>query len=137
MNTVQTEDVGPRKRYRSTNTDVDVILDAARVIINKKDGSSHTEDRRFRELFGCSPLVVLEVWNLISSNLTIEGSPEVEHLLWALIFLKLYSKECTTSRLVGGVDEKTYQKWVWVFVSAIADLEVDVVSTCIPVVVIP
>jgi hypothetical protein len=134
MSTIQTEDVGSRKRYRPASTEIDVVLDAAKIIINKQDGSSEIEDRRFRELFGCSPLVVLELWKLLLSNLTIEGSPEVVHLLWALTFLKLYTKESTTSRLVGGIDEKTYRKWVWVFVSAIADLEVDVVSNGIVVV---
>ena len=66
---------------------------------------------------------------MIKSCVVFSGSPEIAHLLWALMFLKMYAKEATTSRLAGGVDEKTYRKWVWLFVSAIADLEGDVVST--------
>ena len=80
-------------------------------------------------MFNCSPIVVLELWNMIKSCVVFSGSPEIAHLLWALMFLKMYAKEATTSRLAGGVDEKTYRKWVWLFVSAIADLEGDVVST--------
>lgn len=99
------------------------------MIIKKDSGSSLTEDRRFREMFGCSANVVLQLWNMTISYVDIKGSPEIAHLLWALMFLKIYSKETITSRLVGGVDEKTYRKWVWIFVTAIADLEADVVRT--------
>ena len=84
MNILETLDTS-RKRARPTNTDIDVILNVARDIMNKQNGSSNTEDRRFREMFGCSPLVVLELWKLILLNVTIKGSPEVAHLLWALI----------------------------------------------------
>lgn len=116
-----------RKRLRRSCTDVHAIIEAARTIIKKDIGSNLTEDRRFREMFGCSAKVVLILWNMIDSNVDIKGSPEIAHLLWALMFLKIYSKESITSRLAGGVDEKTYRKWVWIFVGAIADLEADVV----------
>lgn len=83
-------------------------------------------------MFECSAKVVLQLWNMIISNADIQGSPKIAHLLWALMFLKIYSKETVTSRLAGGVDEKTYRKWVWIFVTAIADLEVDVVRKFLP-----
>jgi hypothetical protein len=134
---MQPEDFGSRKRLRPTMVDVDTILSVGRDIINKNSGSINTEERRFREMFGCSPQVVLELWTMLISKSIIESTSEVRHLLWALLFLKIYAKETTTSRLVGGVDEKTYRKWVWIFVCAIADLEGDIVSavltTFIPV----
>jgi hypothetical protein len=41
--------------------------------------------------------------------------------------------------MVGNVDEKTFRKWAWQFITAIADLEADVVSCqfdCVFVIVI-
>ena len=114
-----------RKRLRQSSTDEHAIVTAAQMILKKESTSKVTEDRHFREMFGCSAKVVLQIWNMINAD--IKGSPKIDHLLWSLMFLKLYSKETVTSRLAGGVDEKTYRKWVWIFVTAIADLEVDVV----------
>lgn len=50
-------------------------------------------------------------------------------MLWALMFLKTYAKESVLSGMAGSVDEKTFRKWVWLFVCAIASLESNVVST--------
>ena len=49
-------------------------------------------------------------------------------MLWGLMFLKIYASEGVLATLAGGVDEKTFRKWAWRFVDAIADLEDDVVS---------
>ena len=49
------------------------------------------------------------------------------HMMWALMFLKMYGKESAMSSM-AGVDKKTYRKWVWIFVFIIADLEALVVS---------
>ena len=48
-------------------------------------------------------------------------------MMWVLMFLKMYGKESAMSSM-AGVDEKTYRKWVWIFVFKIADLEALVVS---------
>jgi hypothetical protein len=57
-------------------------------------GSGNMVDRRFRQLFGCGLSVVISVWNLLLENDTIEGAT-VHHLLWALLFLEVYSDEAT------------------------------------------
>jgi len=49
-------------------------------------------------------------------------------MLWALMFLKTYAKETALSGMAGGADEKTFRKWIWSFVCAIAALDSDVVS---------
>ena len=51
------------------------------------------------------------------------------HLLWALMFLKLYAAECVLAS-IAAVNEKTYRKWAWAFVDALADLHTQVVSSC-------
>ena len=67
-----------------------------------------TEDCWFWELLGCGPGVALKVWNLI-----LEDFPEESmiHMMWVLMFLKMYGKENAMSSM-AGVDEKTFSKWV-------------------------
>ena len=43
-----------------------------------------------------------------------------EHLLWALMFLKLYTRQKTLCSLAGGVDPETFCKLTWDFVEAVA-----------------
>ena len=42
--------------------------------------------------------------------------------------MKIYGKERNLCSLAGGVDKKTFRKWAWLFVDAIASLESEVVS---------
>ena len=49
------------------------------------------------------------------------------HILWTLLFLKLYMSESVLSGLVG-VDEKSYRKWIWIFTPKIAQLKSKIVS---------
>ena len=44
------------------------------------------------------------------------------------MFMKIYGKEKNLFTLAGGVDKKTFRKWAWIFVNAIAELKADVVS---------
>ena len=75
--------------------------------------------------------VVESIWNRLDPFATIKpihkGVKPV-HLLWALLFMKVYAEESIHAGLVGGVDEKTFRKWVWIFVQEISYLEDEVVS---------
>ena len=51
---------------------------------------------------------------------------KVKHLLWALLFLKVYATD-TISAALAGCCECTFRKWVWPFVEAIGDVKNDVV----------
>lgn len=42
--------------------------------------------------------------------------------------MKLYNQEETNSINVGGVDEKSFRKWTWLFIEATSFLEYPVVS---------
>ena len=88
--------------------------------------SSVTKIRRFKAYFGTSPLVCSILWSMISSDLPSGAS--FLHLLWGLIFLKVYATESVLSRIVGGADEKTFRKWTWLIVKKIASLKSRVVS---------
>jgi len=47
------------------------------------------------------------------------------------MFLKVYATARVHCSLAGGVDEKTFWKWVWIFVHEIANLEAGMVSASI------
>ena len=52
----------------------------------------------------------------------------VEHYFWALMFMKVYGKMHVMCTLAGGCDPKTFRKWSWIFIEAIASCEYLVVS---------
>ena len=108
--------------------DLEYILKAGREIMCQSlSSATMTEDQQFCEVFGYGPLVALALWSLMLAESTVRNT-SVVNMLWALMFLKVYSKETTMSSMAGGIDEKTYQKWVWQLVFLIADLEPVVVS---------
>ena len=88
-----------------------------------------TEDRKFREFFGCGPGVACELWVHLDAHGYTPHKGTMEHFLWTLLFMKVYAKENTLAALVDGKpDPKTFQKWVWAFIPAIACIEPDLVS---------
>ena len=50
------------------------------------------EDRLFKEYFGVSVTIVLVIWNLLNEHDLILKKGEIKHLLWALVFLKVFLK---------------------------------------------
>jgi hypothetical protein len=106
----------------------------AREIFSKETGYSNKTakalDKEICEsLIGTSYAVCSELWNLINPSETEElESAHPKHLFWALLFLKCYCTEPILTRVVGGVDGKTFRKWTWGFVEAIAGLKPRVVS---------
>ena len=102
-----------------------------KIMDRKMEGSSSTFERRFRSFLGASPMVVESIWNRLDPFRTIEprhkGVKPV-HLLWVLLFMKVYAEESIHTGLVGGVDEKTFRKWIWIFIKDISYLEDEVVS---------
>lgn len=88
---------------------------------------------RFRSWFGTPPHVVAIVWAglALTGWLRSVSKPKPKHMLWALLFLKTYSTEPTLASRVGGVDEKTFRKWTWLYLEGIAGLASKAVSTFI------
>ena len=76
--------------------------------------------RRFRALFGVTPKTTAYIWNKMGAKIPATASPQ--HLLWAFLFLKVYSSE-NVHAIIAGVDEKTFRKWAWTFVNLIASLD--------------
>lgn len=89
-------------------------------------GTSHRHSRvveaiRFRALFGVNHQVCAALWEKIGQKL-LQGAC-LRHLLWSLLFLKVYATE-PVNRQLTGADEKTFRKWSWKFVQLVSDLEI-------------
>jgi hypothetical protein len=87
------------------------------------------QEKDFRSDFGTSWVNVARIWELLHFPVVRikERGKEPQHLLWALLYVKVYTNECITKKLLGR-DPKTVRKWVWIFLEAIANLSSDVVS---------
>lgn len=85
-------------------------------------------DPRFRAMFGTHPAMCVSLWHMLSPETTMPKGARPIHLLWALMMLKLYCSESVLSSIAGGVTEKTFRKWAWIFIDGIAKLESRVVS---------
>jgi hypothetical protein len=95
-------------------------------------GTTDREARHFREFFGTPVNAVEIVWDLLVRESLLPEKGRPKHLLWALHFMKAYPKQglacATVGASAGAVDAKTFRKWVWAFIRAIAELEEVVVS---------
>jgi hypothetical protein len=119
------------KRQRPVRPEVQDLLRLARVIWSRdpdKVRTTQTEDRDFRELFGCGVLVALSLWGLLLTTDLLPEDGTLEHLLWTLMFMKVYAKQKTMCSLCGGIDPQTLKKWTELFIEAISYLEPMVVS---------
>ena len=91
--------------------------------------NTQDKERRFRACFGAPSKVVADLWNRIkANNPDIPSGGKPKHLLWALVFLKVYSTEEIHCSIVGWPSAKTFSKWAWFFVDCIAELIDDVVQ---------
>ena len=126
---------GDRKRQRETRPSTEDVMYYARRIWRRDDPlkpmAASTEVRDFREFFGCLPGIFLALWNLLYTMNYLPENGTIEHLLWTLMFMKIYPKRKAMSVLCGGVDKDTWAKWVFIFLDAIACLEPYVVSALV------
>jgi len=96
-------------------------LAAAKIIHKSPALSRKINRRRFRANLGCSSHVCTYVWNRIVAKGILPQGFLPTHLLWTLVFLKLYCCETILASLCG-CDEKTLRKWVWKGVELIGEL---------------
>ena len=88
---------------------------------------NESDKKKFSAYFGATPLVCSYIWRgLYYRNYIPKGGYAI-HLLWALMFLKLYGHECTMAP-IAGVTEKTFRKYCWSFVKQISKLKPFIVS---------
>jgi hypothetical protein len=83
-------------------------------------------DRDFTSLFGISTNICSVVWTLCDFP---SGTKPI-YLLWAFLFLKVYGTEPVLLAIVGGPTRKTFRKWAWIVIEAVAGKTPSVVSCC-------
>lgn len=84
-------------------------------------------DRRFRSIFGCSPLVCSIIFQMIVQNDLAPDCFTATYLTMGLLFLKVYASE-TIHAGIASVSEKTFRECSLIAVTAISDLYFLVVS---------
>lgn len=80
------------------------------------------KEQIFRGFFGAPISIIVMLWNLIAPTIDKPGAME-KHILWALVFLKVYSTTEVYCRIVGWVHPDTFHKWSWYFIEKIASLK--------------
>lgn len=123
------------KRQRETEPQPEDFLMLGLDLQNKCGrpvGASASAKRNFREFFGASTVVVAVLWRMLHKYDLVPAGGKIVHILWTLHFFRAYPKEGPACAVAGGsggaIDPKTYRKYVWDFIYAIADAESIVVS---------
>lgn len=125
---------GPRRRVRLLVSSVE-FEDLSEDLVRSRAGTK-IHYRRFKRAFGYSPRQVSVLWRHLVErgcldDLNAKGSArnvKPIHLLWTLMFLRGYAIEESHSAR-AGVSEKTFRKWTWIYIEAIASLDSVFVST--------
>ena len=79
---------------------------------------------------GATPTMLGMLWYLLESTQSEwKRGASKERLLWGLLLLKAYESEKKNAAVVGGVDEATFAKWSWYFLSEISFLESFVIDS--------
>lgn len=101
-------------------------------IMNRKQGGSQSVFVvRYVSFFGVDVTVTVHAWKILQAD--VENDPDLKkvqtyHLLWGLMFLKLYGLETEMAALAGGVDEQTFRYWSHLVVEKISYTVPEVVS---------
>ena len=88
-----------------------------------------TTIRCYNAWFGADPIYVSIVWKMLVYIGWLDYGCQIipVHLLWALLFLKVYSTEEVNAGRVK-TDEKTFREQVWFILEGIAKLDTVLVS---------
>lgn len=100
--------------------------DVLRFPPNRKWDSRDKEDR-FKSLFGACPIVIAAAWELIKAS--VDDNIDQSHLLWGLVFLKVYApNEETHCSIVGWPTKKEFREKSWHIVKNLADQKSKVIK---------
>ena len=120
-----TDDTRPSKRLVLPRpelvTEFEVL--ACHLLRKKLNGSKDVRQRRIKATFGVPPIVIAKLWELLEDQGSVFKSVKKHHLLWALMYCKIYTTESTMTSTVGCADEKNFREWVWYFIEEVSNLE--------------
>lgn len=90
------------------------------------DSNPSQSHQKYVAHFGVDSLVTAKIWDMTKPSLPTKVKPK--HLLWALMFMKVYNSELVFASW-AGVTPKTYRKYCWMIIEAIAKQVRNVVSS--------
>ena len=91
---------------RTLRVEVSVFRCLALTMMRKEVHSEAIFERRFRAMFGANLQVVTDLWCILPH--VNDGEPR--HMLWALLFLRVYNTE-ELNALITSCSEKCFRKW--------------------------
>lgn len=77
-----------------------------------KNVTAANEVTRFRSMFGTSPEICSLLWDHVDPLSTMPNGVQDVHLLWGLMFLKLYAAESVHCALAGGWMRRLFENGV-------------------------
>ena len=101
---------------------LNAIIRESKHILRRYDRIDDTKIfvRRYKASLGVTPEITQVLWESLE-GIEMKEKPNIKHLLWALLFLKVYSLEEVLSSM-AETTEKTYRKWVWIIVNKLDEL---------------
>jgi hypothetical protein len=103
------------------------VVNEATFLLYGRSLLGRSEEREFRSLFGVSAFVASKIWRRCGTIGSLPPGAKPKHLLWVLLFLKVYATE-SVHRSIVHTSRKTWRKWVWLMVPVVADLAPHLVS---------
>ena len=100
------------------------LRQVAGTILNHQLSWSDESAKEFRANFGLSERSVLSLWNQLvdrNPNKLLPAKAKLKHLLWALLYLKVYATETVLSQM-AKTTRKTFRIWVAKILDAIFGL---------------
>jgi len=107
--------------------DADGMSAVGRDVLSLPQKSKNEEDSIFKSHFGAGAHIIALLWNMLLPRIDLNGALP-KHLLWSLVFLKVYSTTAVHRGIVGWPDANTYRKWCWYFLEKIASLRDEVIK---------
>ncbi len=77
------------------------VEEGSKIIRRARGLSTEVYLRRFKSLFGVTPNIYAVVWK--ETQLFVPNKSKPEHLLWSLLFLKVFASKHAHCALVGWV----------------------------------
>jgi hypothetical protein len=115
-----------KRQEMVTKEGIEEIASVALAWPKNRKWDTTEKNARFRSCFGASSEVVATIWNRIEPTID-EPGLHAKHLLWALVFLKVYSTEDIHCSIFDWPSVRTFRKWSWYIVKKIADLKDEVI----------
>ena len=110
----------------AANFSVNTLYEIARKMLDM-DKPKAGDDKAFRSFFGAPIQLIHVLWNRIVAQAPLKANAHPKHLLWALMFLKVYAVGPVLRALCGWPSEGNHREWVWYFVGRIDDLRPDII----------